>query len=160
MQIKTRESLYYKLMKKLIIGIGNEYCGNDAIGLIIAQKLKEDLPDYDLKTGAFSGIELLDAIEGYDNVILIDSVVSNELPPGEVVEFKIEDFSNLRKFSYIHSMNIATALEVGRQLNMKSPEKIKVFGIVIDKKGEIGEDLSVVVKGRLGEIINSLKSRI
>ncbi len=147
-------------MKKLLLGIGNEYCGNDALGIIIAKRLKEFFPEYDLKTGAFSGIDFLDAIEGYDEVIVIDSLLKSDAPAGSLIEIKLEDFTGLKSFSYLHSMNIATSIEIGRQLNIKVPEKIKIFGIVVDKKGEIGEELSVDIKKNLNKIINTLKSKI
>ncbi|MEO0190656.1 MAG: hydrogenase maturation protease [candidate division WOR-3 bacterium] len=147
-------------MKKLLLGLGNEYCGNDALGIIIAQKLKEFFADYDLKTGAFSGIDFLEAIEGFDEVIVIDNFLKPDLPPGSLIELKIEDFTGLKSFSYLHSMNLADAIELGRQLNIKLPQKIKIFGIVVDKKGEIGEEISVGIKDKLDKIINILKSKI
>lgn len=150
-------SLY---MKKLLLGIGNEYCGNDALGIIIVRKLKEFFPEYDLKTGAFSGIDFLDAIEGYDEVIVLDTLLKSDAPAGSLIEIKLENFAGPRSFSYLHSMNLATAVELGRQLNLKLPEKIRIFGIVVDKKGEIGEELSLSMKERQDSIIRALKSVI
>ncbi|MCX7994288.1 MAG: hydrogenase maturation protease [candidate division WOR-3 bacterium] len=147
-------------MKRLIIGIGNEYCGNDALGIIVAQRLKENYQDIDLKTGAFSGIDFLEAIEGYDEVIVIDSVLDSDTPAGSVLQLKIEDFVGLKSFSYLHSINLASAIELGRQLNLKLPERIKIFGIVIDKKGEIGEEMSIEIKEKLDELVKVLKSKI
>jgi hydrogenase maturation protease len=147
-------------MKKLLLGIGNEYCGNDALGIIIAQRLKEFFPECDLKTGAFSGIDFLDAIEGYDEVIVIDTLLKFDAPAGSLIEIKLEDFAGPKTFSYLHSMNLATAVELGRQLNLKLPDKIRIFGIVVDKKGEIGEELSVEIKERVNKIIDTLKSKI
>lgn len=147
-------------MKKLIIGIGNEYCGNDALGIIIAQRLKESFPDYDLKTGAFSGIDFLEAIEEVDEVIVIDTILKPDLPIGSLIELKIEDFAGLKNFSYLHSMNLTNAVELGRQLNINLPQKIKIFGIVVDKKGEIGEEISPGLNDSLDKIINILKSKI
>jgi len=147
-------------MKKLLLGIGNEYCGNDALGIIIAHRLKEFFPEYDLKTGAFSGIDFLDAIEGYDEVIVIDSLLKSDTPAGSLIEIKLEDFVGLKSFSYLHSMNLATAIELGRQLNLKLPAGIKIFGIVVDRKGDIGEELSLDIKENLNKIIDTLKSKI
>ncbi|MEO0123147.1 MAG: hydrogenase maturation protease [candidate division WOR-3 bacterium] len=147
-------------MKKLLLGLGNEYCGNDALGIIIAQRLKDIFPDYELKTGAFSGIDFLEAIEGFDEVIVIDSFLKPDLPPGSLIELRLEDFAGLKSFSYLHSLNFANAVELGRQLNIKLPEKIKIFGIVVDKKGTIGEEISVGLKKNLDKIMHSLKSKI
>ncbi len=99
------------MIKRVIIGIGNEYCGNDAVGIIIARKLKEILPEYDLKTGAYRGVDFLEAIDGYEEAIVIDSIIAHNLPLGDVVELKEEDFAGLKSFSYLHSMNLASAIE-------------------------------------------------
>ncbi|MEO0138028.1 MAG: hydrogenase maturation protease [candidate division WOR-3 bacterium] len=147
-------------MKKLILGMGNEYWGNDAVGIIIAQKLKELSPDYDLKTGAFTGIDFLEAIEGYDEVVVIDSILNTDLPVGRVVEFKIEDFTHHQCFSYLHSMNFAAAVVLGRQLNLNLPARLRLFGIVVDKKGAVGEDLSNNVKEKLNDILATLKNQL
>ncbi len=147
-------------MKRIILGIGNEYCGNDALGIIIARRLKESLPEYDLMTGAFSGIDFIEAIEGYDEAIVVDIIINPDVPVGSVSELKIEEFEGLNNFSYIHSMNLASAIELGKQLQIKLPENLKIFGIVVDKKGEIGEEMSSAVKDKLDEIIKILKSKI
>ncbi|MGB9720508.1 MAG: hydrogenase maturation protease [bacterium] len=147
-------------MKKLIIGIGNEYCGNDALGIIIVRRLEKDFPEYEVKTGAFSGIDFLEAIEGYEEVVVIDSIFQQDAPVGAVIELKIEDFAGLKSFSYVHSMNLCSAIELGRQLHLTLPERIRIFGIVIDKKGEIGEDLSPLINERLDNIILAMRSII
>ncbi|MEO0215489.1 MAG: hydrogenase maturation protease [candidate division WOR-3 bacterium] len=147
-------------MKKLIIGMGNEYYGNDALGIIVARKLRETLPEYDLKTGAFSGVDFLEAIEEYDEVIVIDSIVNPDKPIGDVVELKVEDFAGLKSFSYLHSMSFASAIELGRQLKLKLPEKIKIFGIVVDKKGEIGEELSPHLRKELESMLTSIRKML
>ncbi|MEO0185846.1 MAG: hydrogenase maturation protease, partial [candidate division WOR-3 bacterium] len=145
-------------MKKLLLGIGNELCGNDALGIIIAKRLEKDFPGYDLKTGAFTGIDFLEAIEGYDEVVVIDSIFQQDSPVGSVIELKIEEFAGLRGFSYVHSLNLGSAIELGTQLQLTLPEKIRIFGIVIDRKGDIGETLSPLINERLDNIILALKS--
>ncbi len=127
------------LTPRLILGIGNEYCGNDALGIIIARRLKQKIPDYNLLTGAFTGIDFLEAIENYDEVIVIDSIYAPEFKPGTVRQIKLEEFAGFMGLSFIHSMNLATAIEVGRQLQFPLPEKMKIFGITVDRKGMIGE---------------------
>jgi len=147
-------------MQKLILGLGNEYCGNDALGIIIARELKEMLLNWDLKTGAFSGINFLEEIEGYNQVIVVDSLYKPDLPAGSVIELKIGDFAGLKNFSYIHSLSLASAIELGRQLELRLPEKIKIFGITVNKKGEIGQEIEQSLKTRLKVIVETLINKI
>ncbi len=147
-------------MKKLIVGLGNEYCGNDALGIIIARELKKSMADWDLKTGAFSGINILEEIEGYDWVVVVDSLYRPDLPDGEVIELKIEDFAGVKSFSYMHSLNFASAIELGRHLEFKLPEKINIFGITINKKGDIGQEIEESLKVKTKAIAQDIIKRI
>lgn len=147
-------------MKKLIIGIGNEYCGNDAIGILIARQLKDNLQDWDLKTGAFSGINFLEEIEGYDSIVVIDSLYKPDMPDGEVIELKIEDFAGVKSFSYIHSLNLASAIELGRHLELKLPDNIRIFGITINKRGEIGQEIDQSLKAKIKIIVKEIIKKI
>lgn len=147
-------------MKKLIIGLGNEYCGNDALGIIIARELKNSMADWDLKTGAFSGINFLEEIEGYDWIVVIDSLCRPDVPDGEIIELKIEDFAGVKNFSYIHSLNFASAIELGRHLELKLPENIRIFGITVNKKGDIGQEIEESLKAKIDTIIQNIINRI
>ncbi|MGQ9701712.1 MAG: hydrogenase maturation protease [bacterium] len=147
-------------MKRLIIGIGNEYCGNDAIGIIIACQLKAVLQDWDLKTGAFSGINFLEEIEGYDGIVVIDSLYKPDVPEGEIMELKIEDFAGVKSFSYIHSLNLASAIELGKHLELKLPDNIKIFGITVKKRGEIGQEIEQSLKKKIESIVKDIIKRI
>lgn len=147
-------------MKKLIIGIGNEYCGNDAIGILIARQLKDNLQDWDLKTGAFSGINFIEEIEGYEWIVVIDSLYKPNMPNGEVIELKIEDFAGVKSFSYIHSLNLASAIELGRHLELKLPDNIRIFGITVNKRGEIGLEIEQSLKTKIKVIVSDIIKRI
>lgn len=147
-------------MKNLFLGFGNEYCGNDAIGIIVTQKLKKELTDWDIKTGAFSGIDFLEAIEGYDQVVVIDGYYKENTEIGKVYELQIEQFAGLKGFSYLHSLDLSSALEIGKRLQLTLPKKMKIFGIGIDKKGEIGEPLNSILAQRLSEIVEAILSII
>ncbi len=148
------------MMKKLIIGLGNEYCGNDALGIIIARKLKNIMADWDLKTGAFSGINFLEEIEDYDWIVVIDSLYRPDVPDGEVIELKIEDFAGVKSFSYMHSLNFASAIELGRHLELKLPENIRIFGITVNKKGDIGQEIEESLKAKIKAIVQDIINRI
>lgn len=147
-------------MKKLIIGLGNEYCGNDALGIIIARKLKNIMADWDLKTGAFSGINFVEEIEGYDWIVVIDNLYKPDLPDGLVIELKIEDFAGVKSFSYIHSLNFASAIELGRHLELKLPENIRIFGITVNKKGDIGQEIEQSLIAKIDTIVQDIIKRI
>ena len=61
----------------LIIGIGNPYRGDDAVGLRIAQDIKKKSPDHvNVIEQSGDGISLMDSWKDANTVILIDAVYS------------------------------------------------------------------------------------
>src|SRR5262249_46565971 len=65
----------------LIIGIGNEYRGDDAVGLIVARRLKVRLADSAIvieQSG--DGAALMEAWRDAETVIIIDAMMSGAAP--------------------------------------------------------------------------------
>ncbi len=93
-------------MKTLVFGIGNLLRSDDGVGLHIIEHLrKENLGDAaDLKEGS-TGLDILDAIKGYDRIILIDAIKSAG-EPGKIYKLSVEDFQNMPK-PCIHSQRIS-----------------------------------------------------
>jgi hydrogenase maturation protease len=71
-------------MKTLVLGIGNLLFSDDGVGLHIIEKLREEDLGVDLKE-ASSGLDILDAVKGYDRVILVDAIRSGG-EPGTIYE--------------------------------------------------------------------------
>ncbi|MCP4684238.1 MAG: hydrogenase maturation protease, partial [bacterium] len=60
-----------------VIGVGNEFRGDDAVGLIVASRLREQLPkSIEIIEHTGDGATLMDAWEGADRVYIIDAVKS------------------------------------------------------------------------------------
>ena len=57
----------------LVLGLGNDILGDDAVGLLAARRLRAFLPaSVDVLEAAGGGIGLLDVLEGYDCALLLD----------------------------------------------------------------------------------------
>src|SRR3989304_4055794 len=78
-------------MALVILGLGNDLIGDDGVGLLAAARLEGRLgPDVAVRTSAQSGLYLLEHLQGFDDAIVIDSVLGDapgrvrELHPGDV----------------------------------------------------------------------------
>ena len=82
------------MKKTAIIGIGNPLRRDDAIGIILLEKLvekKDDLPDnIELIDGGTGGMNLLHILSCFDKVLIVDAV-DFKGSVGEVKLFKAED---------------------------------------------------------------------
>lgn len=114
----------------LIIGIGNEYRGDDAVGLIVARRLKDRLMDSVtvLEQGG-DGVALMEAWRSAETVIVIDAVASGAAP-GAIHRFD----ANMRPIPKnafrcsTHAFGVAEAIELSRALD-EFPRSLVVYGI-------------------------------
>lgn len=135
----------------LIIGIGNAYRADDAVGLAVAKQVREN---------AGSGVrvlekrgeatELMQAWEGANAVILIDAVQSGKAA-GTVHRIDAQADSLPVDFlrSSTHLFSVAESIELARVLG-KLPPTLIVFGIE-GKSFQSSEGLSQEVAGSVDE---------
>jgi len=148
-------------VKVLIFGIGNLLRSDDGVGLHIIEALrKEDLGDnVDLKEG-LSGLDILDAIKGYDKIILVDAIKCGGRP-GTVYKFFPEDFLNMQtihSFSTHLNMDFPAMLELGKTLfPEKIPEDIIVIAIEAEDITTISYKCTPEVEKGIGETVELIK---
>ncbi len=131
-------------MKTIVLGIGNPILQDDGVGLhvIDALRLQMDNPMVTLETASTGGMNLLDMIRGYENVILIDAVNQDETDPGKVSRFLLSDFHTVHS-SNPHDVSLSEALQLAKQLGEKHlPSTIILIGITVNNTYEFGEHLS------------------
>ncbi|MEW6127240.1 MAG: hydrogenase maturation protease [Acidobacteriota bacterium] len=139
-------------IKTLIIGVGNRYRHDDAVGLIIASRLCAKLSD-DCEIIAHSGegAALMEMLKDKNSVIIIDAVSS-----GATVGTIHRLNANAQKiptnfFNYsTHAFSLAEAIEMARVLH-QLPERLLIYGI----EGEnftMGEGLSSAVERAAREV--------
>jgi hydrogenase maturation protease len=118
-------------MKTLVLGLGNPILSDDGVGIRVAREVAEKLNDPQIavaETGV-AGLSLLDCIVGYDKVIITDAIQTKNGNPGQVYCMEPADFAFAKHFSSPHQVNLITALELGKMLNLAMPQKITIFAI-------------------------------
>ncbi|MCL4863517.1 MAG: hydrogenase maturation protease [Caldilineaceae bacterium] len=136
----------------LVIGIGNEYRRDDAVGLIVARALQaQALPGVAVIEAERAGVDLLECWAGADAVILIDAVCSRAQPGilhiidahGAPVPADLFTCST-------HGFGVATTIELARSLH-RLPPRLMLFGIE-GKEFGIGWGLSIEMESILPAI--------
>ena len=132
----------------LVIGIGNEYRADDAVGILLARRLKSlNLPDVGVIEQAGEGAALIDTWEssGAQLVILIDAVCSGAAP-GTIYRLDVnEETIPASFFNYsTHAFSLAEAVELARVLG-KLPRHAVIYGIE-GSQYAAGAGLSAAVK--------------
>ncbi|HEX7320050.1 MAG TPA: hydrogenase maturation protease [bacterium] len=145
-------------MKKLLIGLGNPYCGDDAIGIIVAEQLKDRHHDWNVIAGALDGFNFIETIDGYDSVLILDALIAGDAVVGELYEIKLGDFKGLSNPSYLHSMSLDAALDMGKRLGIKMPGTLKVIGIGIKSKCDFGDKMDPALESKIDAIVEKIEN--
>ena len=149
-------------MKTLVFGIGNLLRSDDGVGLHVIESLRrENLGDAaDLREGS-TGLDILDAIKGYNRIILVDAIRSNG-EPGSIYKLSVEDFHNietLHSFSTHLNMDFFTMLELGEKLFPgQMPDDIIIVAIEADDTTTISDKCTPKVERAMPEAVRLIKT--
>lgn len=143
-----------------IIGIGNLFRGDDAVGLLAARRLRERLDSsVAVLEAEGDGLALLDLMEAVDQVMLIDAVKSGG-HPGTTIRLDLSKESRWGRLipCSTHAIGIAEAIDLARTLG-RLPTQVILFGIEIDSL-ESGAALSERVSGGLDIVVEQVLKEI
>ncbi len=144
----------------LIIGIGNEYRGDDAAGLIVARRLKERLADsVAILEQSGDGAALMEAWRGAERVIIVDAVMSGAAP-GTIRRFdaSAQPVPTSPFRCSTHAFGVAEAIELARAL-ARLPRSLVVYGIE-GKNFAAGAGLSAEVEKAASEVARRLLTEV
>jgi hydrogenase maturation protease len=141
---------------KIVIGIGNEYRGDAAVGLLAARRTKElGLQGVTVLEQDGDGAQLMEAWSGARVVMIIDAACSGA-PAGTVHCFEANVGPLPAHFSRhsTHAFGIVEAIELARALG-ELPERVIVYGIEPGNFGA-GTEISPEVRTALDHVVNDL----
>ena len=120
-------------MKTLVLGLGNPICGDDGVGIRIAEALKDKVadPQVEVAETTAAGLGLLDLMAGYQRIIITDAIRTRNGVPGQVYRLGLSDLPGPVHCATLHDVDLATALELGRRLGMEMPREVIVFAVEV-----------------------------
>ncbi len=138
-------------MALVILGLGNDLLGDDAIGLLAAEALHgREGPEVSIRTSVQAGLYLLEPLQGFDDAIVIDSVLGDR--PGNLRELRGADLHEVSVPS-AHYVGLPEALAIARQSGLSVPRRLRIFGIEIGVSQEIGSAPSAEVLASLPRVV-------
>jgi len=144
----------------LILGIGNEILTDDGIGPKLVKDLSKGMlnPGVQWTTACVGGLEIIELIAGYDQVILIDAIKTRGGIPGSVYLFSPHDFRETLHLSNLHDISFLTALKLGEQLGFSLPSDIQIIAIEIIEDEVFSDEFTPPLKKRYPMILKEIKS--
>lgn len=149
--------------KILVLGLGHEALGDERLGLIMVNDIAEKklFPEVDFACAYTGGLKLLEYIQGYDSLIIIDTACWKGCPVGTVNFHSRENFRETLHMSSEHDASFLLTLETGERLGLKIPKQIHIIAIEITCDLYFTENLSDNISAQFdkmqSEIIKFIK---
>jgi hydrogenase maturation protease len=142
-------------MKTLVLGLGNPILSDDGVGIKVAHAVANQLnsPQVTVAETSGAGLSLLDSIVGYDKVIIIDAIQTKKGQAGQIFRMGTENFSLTKHLSSPHQINLVTALELGKMLNLAMPQEITIFAVEAKDVTSFSEKCTPEVEQAIPEVV-------
>jgi len=144
----------------IVIGVGNEYRGDDGAGIAVARLLLRRVPaEVCVIEESGEGTSLLDAWRGAPSVILVDAIQSGAAP-GTIHCFNASQNPVPSKVfpCSTHAFGVAEAIEMARALHELPPHLI-VYGIEGESFADV-QRLSPTVQRAVAEVAKRIAGKI
>lgn len=148
--------------RTIVVGVGNPVLTDDAVGIRVARIVRERLPGgsgVEVRELCVGGMELMEALVGYDRAILVDAMICGGAP-GTVYRGTPDALFESRNSSCAHNATLGEALEIGRAVGLPLPGTIEIVGIEPEDVSTFGETLTGDVAGAVPGVVRELLARL
>jgi hydrogenase maturation protease len=160
----TSEQLEQRSMNQsspvLVIGVGNDYRSDDAVGLVVVRTLKaKQLPGILCLESDGDGTTLLETWSHASRVIIIDAI-SSGTQPGTIHRFDAltQLLPASYSFSSTHAFGVAEAIQLARTLD-QLPASLVVYGVE-GREFVAGVGLSAEVEQAVQEVVELVEGDV
>jgi hydrogenase maturation protease len=139
-----------------IIGLGNFMRGDDAIGLLVARRIRQEVGDrVEVIEAEMAGVDIVELMKGARVAILIDAARSGQSPG---IIHRLDASSGpigVQMFPHSsHALGLSEALELARVMGVL-PETVIVYGVEAGNT-ESGQPLSPPVADALDDVVDRI----
>lgn len=126
----------------LLLGLGNPLLRDDAAGLELAARVHALLPRLTaLRQEHCPGLELVDALGGYERVVILDALCTPECRAGALYRVHL-DSSPADAPRAAHAFGLLETLELMRRLALPVPGRVAIFAIGVQDPFTFATELS------------------
>lgn len=137
-------------MRTLVLGIGNSILGDDGVGVHVAREVaaRVNNENIDVRDVNVDGLNLFDFILGYDKLVVIDAIVTEDGRVGGVYRIKPESVCDPSRSAISpHHFNLATTIEIGKKLFPDMmPKEVILYAVGAEEATTVTEEMTREVK--------------
>ena len=135
-------------MKTIVIGLGNPILSDDGVGVKVAYAVEEALSpnipeNLTITEASVGGLRLMELLIGYDRVILIDAIMTEEHEYGHIFELSLEDLREITPTEHstsAHDTSLVTALDAGIALGLHMPTEFEIIAVEIENMMDFSDE--------------------
>ena len=144
--------------KILILGIGNEVLRDDGIGPRIVKDIRSRIQaeNVDCKFAVLGGMETIEMMKGYNEVVIIDAIFTEGGIPGTVYYSSFPTHKKTLHLSNAHDISFDMSVKLAQKLGIPVPSKISIIAVEIFEDREFGEELTKPLAESYDDILSSV----
>jgi hydrogenase maturation protease len=143
-------------MRTLVIGVGNLLRTDDGVGIHVINRLSKLHPEINTFDAAMGSIEILEAMKGYDRVVIVDSIETG-VEPGTIIRVNLACGEKPPVITHSHGTDLLTVLELGHQLyGGEMPKDIILIAIEAEDTTTISDKLTKRVQRATDDVLQNI----
>jgi len=148
-------------VKDVILGVGNPILSDDRLGLYLVNRMRQEIGTQQITfvCSADAGFDVIEHLYDHDRAIIIDSMHTGQLQPGEYAVYSTSDFKAPLPFS-IHSTDLLAALRYARKCTLSVPAQIHLIGVEVADNQTFAEEFSPAIETNKDTIYRKIKKEI
>jgi hydrogenase maturation protease len=151
-------------MKTLILGLGNPILTDDGVGIHVVRAVASrcQVDGVAFVEASVGGLRLLDAIVGYERVIMVDAIQTRDGEPGDIHRLHPNGLRASLHSGSTHDLSLADALALGRGMGMTLPddEAISIIAIEVEDVLTFGETCTPVVMAAIPRAVEAVLAEL
>lgn len=143
-----------------LLGLGNDMFSDDAFGLVVAQQVRQLLPDeVEVVCSSSGGFHLMDDILGTSRLIVIDAVLTGRAEPGTIYVLREEDVQTFPADSP-HYVGLFEMFALGRKLRLPVPQEVVIIAVEAADCLTVGGAMHPAVQAAIPVMVNLMQEVI
>ena len=135
----------------LVLGLGNEMLKDDAVGIRVAESLKDSFPDeVEVRSTSSFGLSLLDELIDREKVLVIDSYLPEEFVGSEIQERNLDSVGEACGVSP-HFVGLGEVREVMQKLGLGFPHEVRILAIPVSDPTTFSTEMTPAVAALVDE---------
>ena len=151
-------------MKTLVLGLGNPILTDDGVGIYVVREVaaRYQQDGVTFAEASVGGLRLLEHLEGYERVIMVDAIQTRDGKPGDIYRLHPNELRASLHSGSTHDLSFPGALALGRGMGMVLPgdDDIVIFAIQAEDILTFGESCTSAVAAAIPSAAETVLSEL